>query len=131
MFHISNLLRGEYYSTITKFIIYVHYKVVKIVSIAKNSQDYKQGCTLSSFTSKTKKKGEFYIKLHEMKNEKNHVGFLIHKCPGGWSAIPYPPKSPMQKLHFFIVLYCIFPEIIIPEISDQLVRNFFADQSAK
>ena len=50
---------------------------------------------------------------------------------GGWSAIPYPPKSPMQKLHLFIVLDCIFPEIIIPEISDQLVRNFFADQSAK
>ena len=50
---------------------------------------------------------------------------------GGWSAIPYPPTSPMQKLHFFIVLDCIFPEIIIPVISDQLVRNFFADQSAK
>ena len=47
---------------LTKFIIYVvHYKVVKIVSITKNSQDYKQDCALSSFASKTKRKKANFI----------------------------------------------------------------------
>ena len=43
---------------------------------------------------------------------------------GGSSAIPYPPKSPMQKLHLYLALDW-------QKNSDWLVKNYFADWSEK